>query len=87
MGIFNNVEIRCYFSGSDSVSEVDLSGILSHKHKQLSFFVYFRRMSIISADFSLKITHMTNVKSPLIRKNRLPVIYHIHPVLASSALF
>ena len=29
---------------------------------------------------------MTDVKPRLIRKNRLPAIHHIHPVLASSAL-
>ena len=46
-------------------------------------------MSIIWADFSRKIAPVTNVKPPLIRKNRLSAIHHIHIplVLASSALF
>ena len=70
--------------------KVGLSGILSNELKQLKtikIFVYFYRMSVVWGDFSLEITPATDVKSPLIRKNRLPAIHHIHPMLASSALF
>ena len=45
--------------------------------------IYFYRI----ANFSLKITLVTNVKPPLTQKNRLPANVHIDLVLASSALF